>query len=141
MAHDDFRIILTSNPHDYAGVKTMPDALLDRVVTFQLPDPDQDRLAGIVSTRTGLDPKTSARIVATVLAVRDTGAATQADTSVMRSAILIARAASYRIRFGTLSEGEFCEIACDVLAGRGWKVDPALVRQTLAPAKQQRKAS
>ena len=28
-AHPDFRIILTSNPHDYAGVNSAPDALLE----------------------------------------------------------------------------------------------------------------
>ena len=35
-ADPEFRVILTSNPGDYAGVNAAPDALIDRVVTFRL---------------------------------------------------------------------------------------------------------
>ncbi len=34
--HQDFRLILTSNPEEYAGVYKSQDALLDRVVTIKL---------------------------------------------------------------------------------------------------------
>lgn len=38
--HPLFRIILTSNPEEYCGVHGTQDALLDRVITINMPEPD-----------------------------------------------------------------------------------------------------
>lgn len=38
--HPLFRVILTSNPEEYCGVHATQDALLDRVITINMPEPD-----------------------------------------------------------------------------------------------------
>lgn len=116
-AHDDFRMILTSNPHDYVGVSHAPDALMDRVVTLSMPVPNGARLAGIVSTRSGLDTTTARKIVDLVAdcATRAEGRA----VSQMRSALLIGRIAAHHLRNGGLDDAGLSDIAADVLIGRG----------------------
>ncbi|MDX2100411.1 MAG: gas vesicle protein GvpN [Leptolyngbyaceae cyanobacterium bins.59] len=39
--HPQFRAILTSNPEEYCGVHSTQDALLDRLVTINIPEPDE----------------------------------------------------------------------------------------------------
>jgi len=113
-AHPDFRIILTSNPHDYAGVNASPDALLDRMITFQMARFSPKTEAGIVAARTGVSSKMSERIV-TLLRdlIKNEG------TCSMRAAIMIGQIAAMRLRSSDLSDALLAQIAADVLQGRG----------------------
>ena len=129
-AHPDFRIILTSNPHDYAGVNATPDALLDRMVTFTLGSYSQETNIGIVTVRTGLDPLTSTRIVRlvhTLLQLPDSP-----TTCSLRAAILIARIAAMRLRSSGLSDALLVQITADVLNGRGVKVSMGQIANHLS---------
>lgn len=119
-AHPDFRIIVTSNPHDYVGVNGAPDALLDRMVTLPLPQLSAQTAAGIVAMRTGLDPHTSHRIVSVVLGIM--AASDNGQGSSLRSAMIIARVATHMIRQGTFNDGALIQLTQDVLSGRGWTV-------------------
>lgn len=114
-AHPDFRIILTSNQQDYAGVNSAPDALLDRMITFHMDPFTIKTESGIVALRTGLDPALSQRIVALVRSIR--AKLDRKETS-LRGAIMIARVAKARQRQGTLSDRLLAEITADVLNGR-----------------------
>ncbi len=129
-AHPDFRVLLTSNPHDYRGVKAAPDALIDRMVTLRLEEPSAPTLAGIVALRSGLDPATARRIVELVLSVQRTEE-TQAPPS-MRTAILMARLAAPLRLAGRLSDAALAEIAADVLRGRGLEADAVSLEAKLA---------
>lgn len=133
-AHPDFRIILTSNPHDYVGVNGAPDALLDRMVTLSVPAPNAKTMAGIIALRSGLDPVTSTRIVALVQSVQ------QGDRTVhgsqLRAALAIARIAKYMKYTGAVGDDTLSMIATDVLVGRGWDVSTAQLAASLAPAAQ-----
>lgn len=60
--HPRFTAILTSNPEEYAGVYSAPDALLDRVITIKLDYYDGDTESEIVAARAGV-PITLARAV------------------------------------------------------------------------------
>ncbi|MBF9029972.1 AAA domain-containing protein [Rhodobacterales bacterium HKCCE3408] len=133
-AHPDFRIILTSNPHDYAGVKSAPDALMDRVVTIPLEEPPADRLAGIVALRTGIDPETAGRIARLVLGLPAGPGDRGPGVSALRSAVLIGRIAAHRVRSGALDDADLATIARDVLAGRGIAADPGRIATLLSPA-------
>ena len=128
-AHPDFRIILTSNPHDYAGVNATPDALLDRMVTFNLSAYSLDTKIGIVSVRTGLDVQVSGRIVRLVHHLME-GPHSPANCS-MRSSILIARIAAIRLRTASLSDPLLAQISADVLNGRGLKLTTGQIAKHL----------
>lgn len=143
-AHPDFRIILTSNPHDYVGVNGAPDALLDRMVTLSLPWPSAATIAGIVAQRSGLDALTSQRIVALVEAVQGTARSPAADGqngrqdtgqgSPLRTSLTIARIAAHMMKTGALDDTRLAETALDVLGGRGWSVSLAQLLAALEPA-------
>lgn len=138
-AHPDFRIILTSNPHDYAGVQSAPDAMMDRVVTFSIQEPPLDRLAGIVATRTGLDMATAHRIGLLVQALCQSGQTRTSGVSTLRTAVLIARILVHRNRQADPTDAEIATVAFDVMTGRGIAVtrgqlETHLAGQTLQPS-------
>ncbi|MEM9342710.1 MAG: AAA family ATPase [Pseudomonadota bacterium] len=117
LAHPEFRIILTSNPHDYVGVNSAPDAFLDRVLTLRMEEPGIDTISGIIALRTGLPTAESQRIARVVSAVRTS--APNAQFSTLRSALLSARIAAPRCASGALPDTDLAQILTDVLTGRG----------------------
>ena len=129
-AHPCFRVLLTSNPHDYVGVKSAPDALMDRVLTLAIDRPSIETLAGIVAQRSGLDPETAGRIVHIVRAAQDATGAEALGS--IRTAIIIARVAAFARREAPLPEAALAAIAADVFAGRGAAMSPADVARLLA---------
>ena len=131
-AHPQFRIILTSNPLDYSGVNASPDALLDRMVTFDIPRFSATTEIGIVSTRTGISAELSHDIVQLVHAIV-AGHPHEAGktTSSMRAAIMIARIAAMRLRDHVLSDALLAQITSDVLSGRGVRISTAEVAKHL----------
>lgn len=116
-AHPDFRIILTSNPDDYAGVNASPDALLDRMVTFNLSGYSDETEAGIVAARTGVSQMYAQRIVRLVHAFAPPKQGQNAGS--MRAAIMIAQITAMRLRTSSLSDALLSQISADVLNGRG----------------------
>lgn len=132
-AHSEFRIIMTSNPHDYIGVNSAPDALVDRVVTIPIKEPGIDTMAGIVAQRTGLAFDLSQRIAGLVAHFRSDQVSNR--VSATRSAILIARIAAAKVALGTLSEDELTVIATDVLVGRGISASSQQIAAALQPKK------
>ncbi len=124
VASPEFRIVLTSNPADYKGTSDAPDALLDRLVTFEMVGVSAETEIGIVAAATGIGPAEARRIVELLRAVRraepdDPARIGWPERSVsMRTAILVARllvaqgvAADYR-------DSRFVQICADVLRGR-----------------------
>ncbi|MEM9905703.1 MAG: AAA family ATPase [Cyanobacteria bacterium P01_D01_bin.44] len=61
--HPNFRMIFTSNPEEYCGVYTTQDALLDRLITLHLPEPDALTQQQILVQKTGLDAASALLIV------------------------------------------------------------------------------
>ncbi len=87
--HPDFRIILTSNPEEYAGVHKSQDALRDRMVTVDMVGRDSETDAAIVARRSQLSPSEAAKVVA---AVRSRLSTNRPDDNVsLRPAIMVAR--------------------------------------------------
>lgn len=116
-AHPEFRIILTSNPEDYAGVNSTPDALLDRMVTFNLNAFSTETRVGIVAARTGVPTAISDRIVRLLDKLEEKQESERRMS--MRAAILVARIVAMRLRAGRLSDALLAQITADVLSGRG----------------------
>ena len=140
-AHPDFRIILTSNPHDYAGVKGVPDAMMDRVVTIALDEPPLERLVGIVAARTGIDTETSARIGRMVQALRSPGMGREHAVSPLRTALLIGRIVAFRTQKARVSEKDLADIAHDVLTGRGIHAEARQIESLLGTDQRLREAT
>jgi len=115
-AHPEFRAILTSNPEEYAGVSRPQDALLDRVITFDLDDYDRETEIGIVANRSGLDGAASARIVDLVRAIRRWPKVQHPPS--MRSAIMIARIVAGERIPPTADDPRFVRLCLDVLAAK-----------------------
>ncbi|MGL5139627.1 MAG: AAA family ATPase, partial [Beijerinckiaceae bacterium] len=115
-AHPEFRAIFTSNPEDYAGVSAPQDALIDRMITFDLTNHDRDTEVGIVSMRAGLDTLRAGPIVDIVRRVRASGLVTQAPS--LRSAIMIAKVASAEGLEISASANAFVQLCFDVLESK-----------------------
>jgi len=115
-AHPDFRLILTSNPADYRGVHDAPDALLDRMVTFDLEAVSAETESGIVASVCGMSRPGAERVVALLRAFRRDA---PADMSVsMRTAILIGRLMQSGGVPAEPGDARFVQICADVLRGR-----------------------
>jgi nitric oxide reductase NorQ protein len=115
-AHPEFRAILTSNPEEYAGVSPPQDALLDRVITFDLDDYDRETEIGIVINRSGLEHAATARIVDLVRAIRRWPKVQHPPS--MRSAIMIARIVAREQIPPTADDPRFVRLCLDVLAAK-----------------------
>jgi gas vesicle protein GvpN len=115
--HDDFRVIFTSNSAEYAGVEAPQDALIDRMITFDLDDLSLETETAIVSHRTAIAAQDAARITALVRDFRRSGAFSQVPT--MRASLMIAQVA-YRSGLLVSSDNEaFHDLVMDVLLSKG----------------------
>ncbi len=118
-AHPEFRAILTSNPEEYAGVSAAPDALFDRMVTFDLSWSDHAAERGIVASRTGLDEADADVVVRLVRAVREAGSkAGAASPASLRTAILLGRIMAALGVKAQARDERFAQICLDVLDAR-----------------------
>ncbi|MEM6903005.1 MAG: gas vesicle protein GvpN, partial [Pseudomonadota bacterium] len=115
--HDDFRIIFTSNSMEYAGVQTPQDALIDRMITFDLDDLSADTETAIVAQRTSLEPETAGRIVTLVRAFRQSGSFIQVPT--MRASLMIAQVARRYQISAKADDPQFFDLVSDVLLSKG----------------------
>ncbi len=124
-AHPEFRAIFTSNPAEYAAVKAPQDALLDRMITFDLGYFEAETEIGVVAARSGLPLERCRPIVALVRALRARPAETvpAADGAVpaapsMRTAILIARVAAALGAEPSCADERFVQLCFDALESR-----------------------
>ncbi|HEY9704592.1 MAG TPA: gas vesicle protein GvpN, partial [Allocoleopsis sp.] len=69
--HQDFRAIFTSNPEEYAGVHDTQDALMDRLITINMPAPDELTQSEILVQKLGLDREDAFKIVRLVKGFQD----------------------------------------------------------------------
>jgi gas vesicle protein GvpN len=126
-AHADFRVILTSNTADYAGVRAVPDALSDRLVTFRLDAMPPETEAAIVAAAARVAPDKAAQVVGALAHLRaEEGGGLRPS---LRTAILVARLADATGVATTPSDPGFLQILADVLCDR---VTPDRLRAHLA---------
>jgi gas vesicle protein GvpN len=111
-----FRAIFTSNPEEYCGVHETQDALLDRLVTINMPEPDELTQQEIVVQKTGIDRESAAIIVSLVKAFRiKTGAE---KTSGLRSCLMVGKVCHEHEILVMPENPEFRDICHDVLLSR-----------------------
>lgn len=122
--HPQFRAIFTSNPEEYCGVHATQDALLDRLVTINMPEPEGETQIEIIVQKTGIERAKAGQIVRLLQVFRER---TGSDKlSGLRAGLMIAKVC-FEHELAVLPENvEFQEICSDVLVSRaGMPVDVA----------------
>ena len=111
-----FRAILTSNPEEYYGVHATQDALMDRLVTITMPEPDELTQQEIVVQKSEIDRISALLIVRLVKSFR---AKTQGDKiSGLRSCLVIAKVCQEHTIAVSPTDADFREICSDILLSR-----------------------
>lgn len=115
-AHPEFRVIFTSNPEEYCGVHDTQNALMDRLITIDLPEPDELTQQEILVKKSGLARAKAGIIVNLVKEFRQR---TQTDkSSGLRACLIIAKVChSQNIPVVPTNDG-FRDICKDVLVSR-----------------------
>jgi gas vesicle protein GvpN len=113
--NSDFRAILTSNPDEYCGVHGTQDALMDRLVTINIPEPDELTQQEILRQKTSLDRASATLIVQLVRAFR---AESGVMASGLRSGVVIAKVCHEHNIPVSPNNLDFQEICSDVLLSR-----------------------
>ncbi len=112
----NFRAILTSNPEEYYGVHATQDALMDRLVTISMPEPDELTQQEIVVQKTEIDRVSALLIVRLVKAFRTK---TQGDKiSGLRSCLVIGKVCKEHTIAVSPTDVDFREICSDILLSR-----------------------
>jgi gas vesicle protein GvpN len=114
--HPNFRAIFTSNPEEYCGVHATQDALMDRLVTIDIPEPDELTQQEIVVQKTGIDRESALIVVRTVKGFR-TRTGTE-KTSGLRSCLMLAKVCHEHEILAMPENPEFRDICQDVLLAR-----------------------
>jgi gas vesicle protein GvpN len=111
-----FRAIFTSNPEEYCGVHDTQDALMDRLVTINMPEPDELTQQEIAVQKTEIDRESALVIVRLVKAFRTrTGAE---KSSGLRSCLMLAKVCHEHGIVAVPGNPEFRDICQDVLLSR-----------------------
>ncbi|MDJ0528539.1 MAG: AAA family ATPase, partial [Microcystis sp. M53600_WE12] len=114
--NSQFRAIFTSNPEEYCGVHATQDALMDRLVTINMPEPDQLTQTEILAQKTGIGREDALFIVNLVKTFRLKTATEK--TSGLRSCLMIAKVCASHDIVANSSDADFRDICADVLLSR-----------------------
>lgn len=121
--HPAFSAIFTSNPLEYAGVYTSPDALLDRMITIRLDPLDTDSEVTILVQKTGLPPE-EARLIATLVAkIRTDYFSNSPHGPGLRTGIKLATIAQTTGLIVSPADERFHTLCCDVLGSQLFQLD------------------
>ncbi|MDJ1178039.1 gas vesicle protein GvpN [Roseofilum sp. BLCC_M91] len=114
--HAQFRAIFTSNPEEYCGVHATQDALLDRLVTLNMPDPEAETQTAILVEKIGITPEEAQTIVDIVMAFQQkTG---NQKTIGLRSGLMIAKICHEHEIAIAINQEAFQEVCEDILLSR-----------------------
>ena len=117
----NFRAIFTSNPEEYCGVHSTQDALMDRLITIDVPEPDELTQQEIVIQKTELDRATAITIVNIVRAFREgtqSSSTSGIGASGLRSCLMIAKICKDHELEVSLDNSEFRDLCIDILRSR-----------------------
>ena len=114
--HPQFRVILTSNSEEWTGVHATQDALLDRVVTIGMGQPDISTEQNIIIQKTGINPLKAEVIIKLVRSVRER--VETEDLGSLRSALMISKVChDHDIPLGG-KDSNFSDLCADILISR-----------------------
>lgn len=111
-----FRGIFTSNPEEYCGVHATQDALMDRLITIDVPEPDDLTQQEIIVQKTSL-PRQSAYVVVQLVKLFRQGAKV-GKSSGLRAALVIAKVCQEHGIPISARNDEFRDTCGDILLSR-----------------------
>ncbi|MBE7383981.1 MAG: gas vesicle protein GvpN [Leptolyngbya sp. SIO1E4] len=114
--HPHFRAIFTSNPEEYAGVHGTQDALLDRLITIHMPEPDELTQQQVLVQKVGIAPEAALFIVRLVKAFQaqvDLNGATS-----LRPCLMIAKICHEHGIVVMAENADFRDVCSDILMSR-----------------------
>lgn len=111
-----FRGIFTSNPEEYCGVHGTQDALLDRLITINMPEPDELTQQQILVQKIGLDASAALQIVRLVKAFQSDMAPDMVSS--LRPSLMIGTICHEHSIPALAENPEFRDVCCDVLLSR-----------------------
>lgn len=112
----NFRAIFTSNPEEYCGVHDTQDALMDRLITINVPEPDELTEQEILAQKTGMSREEALLIVRLVRCFRVKIGAEM--SSGLRSCLMIAKVCQEHEIPAVPENADFRDICGDVLLSR-----------------------
>lgn len=112
----NFRAIFTSNPAEYCGVHATQDALLDRLVTLNIPEPDELTQQEITVQKTAIDRESAQIIVNLVRSFRQRTGTDQ--SSGLRSCLILAKICHEHAIVVTPENPDFQDLCSDILLSR-----------------------
>ncbi|MDW8201598.1 MAG: gas vesicle protein GvpN [Cyanobacteriota bacterium SKYGB_h_bin112] len=111
-----FRAILTSNPEEYCGVHATQDALMDRLITINMPEPDELTQQEILVHKVGIDRESALLITRLVQTFRRK--ADSDKVSGLRASLMIAKICHEHSIPILPEETDFRDICQDILLSR-----------------------
>lgn len=111
-----FRAIFTSNPEEYCGVHSTQDALMDRLITINMPEPDELTQQEIATQKTGIDRESAQVIVRLVKTFRQRMATEK--SSGLRSCLMLSKVCHEHGIIVTPENAEFRDVCADVMLSR-----------------------
>lgn len=111
-----FRAIFTSNPEEYCGVHSTQDALMDRLITITMPEPDELTQQEILVQKVEIDRASAALIVRLVKAFRSE--TKTSNSSGLRSCLMISIICRDHDIEISLHNPEFRDVCQDILLSR-----------------------
>lgn len=121
-----FRGIFTSNPEEYCGVHGTQDALLDRLITIAMPEPDELTQQQILVQKVGLDSVSALTIVRVVRGFHANMAPDMVSS--LRPSLMIATICQQHEIPALAEDPEFRDVCSDVLLSRAKEALPEATR-------------
>ncbi len=115
--HPQFRVILISNPNEDCGVHETQDALMDRVITLDIAEPDELTQQEIVVQKAGLTRAEALAIVSLVNKFRERTQQNEKSSS-LRACLIVAKVTRSNNIPVMLTSTDFQDICADVLLSR-----------------------
>ena len=111
-----FRAIFTSNPEEYCGVHGTQDALQDRLITINMPEPDELAQQQILTQKVGIDAAAALQIVRLVKAFQADAAPDMISS--LRPSLMIATICNDHGIVPLAENSDFRDVCSDVLLDR-----------------------
>jgi len=113
--HEDFSIIFTSNPSEYAGVHQTQDALLDRMITMELDYLDLTAESTIISQKVDVSEEHAEMIAGFVSSLREKCLSKSKQGPGIRAALMIATVSKDKEMNISAEDEEFKQLCVDIL--------------------------